>query len=217
MNSIGGIGGLIDIATPAGLPEHPADFGGTLHRYGTPSGPYLVVPVLGPSTARDAAGDLVDAVLVPQRYLLSATGQIVLGTGSGISARTEHGDGARRRCASSRSTTTRAAHRVLLQPRVRAAPATRPPGPSETFLSSADDERVEPVAFEHRRVLRAAQRQLRDRPAEVDVDHAPAGGRLAHAVVELHGLACGECTVVRTISVPAIEASVERISKRSYV
>jgi phospholipid-binding lipoprotein MlaA len=91
MNTIGGIGGLIDIATPAGLPEHQADFGGTLHHYGTPSGPYLIVPVLGPSTARDAVGDLVDGVLGPQRYLLSGASQIALGTGSGISARTEHG------------------------------------------------------------------------------------------------------------------------------
>jgi phospholipid-binding lipoprotein MlaA len=92
MNSIGGIGGLIDVATPAGLPEHAADFGGTLHRYGSPSGPYVVVPVLGPSTARDFTGDLVDSVLGPQRYLLSAGSQLVLGTSSGISARTEHGE-----------------------------------------------------------------------------------------------------------------------------
>ncbi len=92
MNTIGGIGGLIDIATPAGLPEHHADFGGTLHRYGTPSGPYLVVPVLGPSTARDAVGDAVDGILSPQRYLLSGAGQIVIGTGNGISARSEHGE-----------------------------------------------------------------------------------------------------------------------------
>ena len=90
MNTIGGIGGLIDVATPAGLPEHHADFGGTLHRYGTPSGPYLVVPVLGPSTARDVVGDAVDGVLAPQRYLLSGAGQIVIGTGSGISLRSEH-------------------------------------------------------------------------------------------------------------------------------
>jgi phospholipid-binding lipoprotein MlaA len=91
MNTIGGVGGLIDIATPAGLPEHQADFGGTLHSYGTPSGPYLVVPVMGPSTARDAVGDLVDGVLGPQRYLLSGASQIALGTSGGISARTEYG------------------------------------------------------------------------------------------------------------------------------
>jgi phospholipid-binding lipoprotein MlaA len=92
MNTVGGVGGLIDVATPAGLPEHRADFGGTLHRYGTPSGPYLVVPVMGPSTARDAVGDLVDAVVGPQRYLLSGASQLALGTGNGISSRTEHGE-----------------------------------------------------------------------------------------------------------------------------
>jgi len=92
MNTIGGVGGLIDIATPAGLPESHADFGGTLHHYGTPSGAYLVVPVLGPSTVRDAAGDVVDSLLSPQFYLLSGTGQIVIGTGDGISLRTEHSE-----------------------------------------------------------------------------------------------------------------------------
>jgi len=90
MNTIGGVGGLIDVATPAGLPESHADFGGTLHHYGTPSGAYLVVPVLGPSTVRDAAGDVVDGLLSPQFYLISGTGQIVIGTGDGISLRTEH-------------------------------------------------------------------------------------------------------------------------------
>jgi phospholipid-binding lipoprotein MlaA len=91
MNTTAGVVGIVDVATPGGLPERHADFGGTLHRYGTPSGPYLIVPVLGPSTARDAAGDLVDGLLGPQRYLLSGTGQIVIGTGNGISVRTEHG------------------------------------------------------------------------------------------------------------------------------
>ena len=92
MNTIGGVGGLIDIATPAGLPENHADFGGTLHRYGTPSGAYLVVPVLGPSTVRDATGDIVDRLFSPQFYLLSGTGQIVIGTGNGISERTARGE-----------------------------------------------------------------------------------------------------------------------------
>ena len=91
MNSTAGVVGIVDVATPGGLPERHTDFGGTLHRYGTPSGPYLIVPVLGPSTARDAVGDLVDGLLGPQRYLLSGAGQIVIGTGNGISVRTEHG------------------------------------------------------------------------------------------------------------------------------
>jgi len=92
MNTIGGVAGVIDIATPGGLPEDHADFGGTLHHYGTPSGPYLIVPIMGPSTARDAVGDLVDGLVGPQRYLLSGAGQLVIGTGNGISVRTAHGE-----------------------------------------------------------------------------------------------------------------------------
>ncbi len=92
MNTTAGIVGIVDVATPGGLPEHRADFGGTLHRYGTPSGPYLIVPILGPSTARDAFGDLVDGLVGPQRYLLSGAGQIVIGTGQGISVRNENGE-----------------------------------------------------------------------------------------------------------------------------
>ncbi|VWB27926.1 ABC transporter [Burkholderia pseudomultivorans] len=60
MNSVFGVGGLIDIATPAGLPKHHQDFGLTLARWGVPSGPYLVLPVFGPSTFRDGVGRAVD-------------------------------------------------------------------------------------------------------------------------------------------------------------
>ncbi|WP_431823917.1 MlaA family lipoprotein [Burkholderia sp. F1] len=60
MNSLFGVGGLIDIATPAGLPKHHQDFGLTLARWGVPSGPYLVLPVFGPSTFRDGVGRAVD-------------------------------------------------------------------------------------------------------------------------------------------------------------
>ncbi|OJA77949.1 ABC transporter [Burkholderia ubonensis] len=60
MNSLFGVGGLIDIATPAGLPKHHQDFGLTLARWGMPSGPYLVLPVFGPSTFRDGVGRAVD-------------------------------------------------------------------------------------------------------------------------------------------------------------
>jgi phospholipid-binding lipoprotein MlaA len=60
LNSTFGIGGLLDIATPAGLAKHDQDFGLTLGHYGVPSGPYLVLPLFGPSTFRDAAGFGVD-------------------------------------------------------------------------------------------------------------------------------------------------------------
>ncbi|CAN0645055.1 VacJ family lipoprotein [Burkholderia cepacia] len=60
MNSLFGVAGLIDIATPAGLPKHHQDFGLTMARWGVPSGPYLVLPVFGPSTFRDGVGRAVD-------------------------------------------------------------------------------------------------------------------------------------------------------------
>jgi phospholipid-binding lipoprotein MlaA len=55
VNSTFGILGVLDIATPAGLRKHNEDFGQTLGYWGVPRGPYLMLPLLGPSTVRDAA------------------------------------------------------------------------------------------------------------------------------------------------------------------
>lgn len=60
VNSTFGLGGLLDIGTPVGLPKHAEDFGQTLGRWGVHSGPYLVLPILGPSTLRDALATPVD-------------------------------------------------------------------------------------------------------------------------------------------------------------
>lgn len=56
INSTLGIGGLADHATKMGLPQVRKDFGQTFATWGIGSGPYLVLPILGPSTLRDAAG-----------------------------------------------------------------------------------------------------------------------------------------------------------------
>lgn len=93
LNSTVGLAGIFDVATPLGLETDPTDFGGTLYRYGTPAGPYLVLPLFGPTTARDTFGDFVDGSVMPQRYLLSTTFQIILTTGNGITARAEATDG----------------------------------------------------------------------------------------------------------------------------
>lgn len=69
INTVFGVGGLFDVATIAKLPKHTADFGITMGRYGVPSGPYLVLPLLGPSTLRDAAGLGVDYVGNPLTYV----------------------------------------------------------------------------------------------------------------------------------------------------
>ena len=60
VNTVLGIGGLFDIASEAGVERHKQDFGLTMARWGVPSGPYLVLPLLGPSNVRDTAGFVVD-------------------------------------------------------------------------------------------------------------------------------------------------------------
>ena len=59
-NSTFGIAGVFDFASDLGLPKHNEDFGQTLGRWGIESGPYVVVPFLGPSTFRDGFGLLFD-------------------------------------------------------------------------------------------------------------------------------------------------------------
>jgi phospholipid-binding lipoprotein MlaA len=54
-----------------GLKESPEDFGQTLAVYGVSSGPYVVLPFLGPSTVRDTVGLAVDSAMNPMNYLLS--------------------------------------------------------------------------------------------------------------------------------------------------
>lgn len=65
VNSLVGAGGLLDPATEFGLPREGTDFGITLGTYGVGEGPYLVLPLLGPSTARDLGGFAVDRALSP--------------------------------------------------------------------------------------------------------------------------------------------------------
>jgi len=55
-NTAFGLGGLLDIASEMGIDKTRLDFGQTLGRWGVPSGPYLVLPIFGPSSMRDAAG-----------------------------------------------------------------------------------------------------------------------------------------------------------------
>jgi phospholipid-binding lipoprotein MlaA len=69
VNTLFGLGGLFDVATPAGLDPHEADFGQTLGKWGMHSGPYVMLPLLGPSTVRDSAGLLVDQYTTPYTYI----------------------------------------------------------------------------------------------------------------------------------------------------
>ena len=69
VNTIVGIGGLFDPASHWGMEKHDEDFGLTLARWGVHSGPYLMLPVLGPSTVRDAPGRIADRFVTPTTYL----------------------------------------------------------------------------------------------------------------------------------------------------
>jgi len=90
INTTAGVVGLFDVADRIGLEGHHADFGQTLALVGVPSGPYLMLPVIGPTTARDGVGSLVDFLFEPTTYILTPGAQLVFasirGTGTGLSA-----------------------------------------------------------------------------------------------------------------------------------
>ncbi len=69
MNSTFGIFGLVDVATELGIPKHDEDFGQTLGKWGIGPGPYLVLPLFGPTTTRDALGSIPDGYLNPANYI----------------------------------------------------------------------------------------------------------------------------------------------------
>jgi len=73
-NSTVGVAGLFDVASGMGLPAQASDFGQTLYTWGLPSGPYLVVPLLGPTNPRDGIGMGVDGYADPFRFLAYTQG-----------------------------------------------------------------------------------------------------------------------------------------------
>lgn len=70
INTVIGVGGIFDPATAMGVGEKKTDFGETLHVWGVEEGAYMELPLLGPSTQRDALGSVVDLALDPMNYLL---------------------------------------------------------------------------------------------------------------------------------------------------
>lgn len=86
INTTVGVAGLFDPASAIGIETHHTDFGETLAVWGIPSGSYVVIPLLGPSTARDTFGEIVDAVLHPTMWFLSPVQQVLLRTSDGLSA-----------------------------------------------------------------------------------------------------------------------------------
>ena len=78
INSSVGVLGIFDVAASLGYAAHDADFGETLGLWGLPAGPYLFLPVLGPSSPRDATGYGVDTALDPFLYVPRGYGLLTL-------------------------------------------------------------------------------------------------------------------------------------------
>lgn len=71
VNTTIGVGGMFDVASRAGIPYHSNDLGVTLATWGVGEGPYLMLPVLGPSNPRDLAGMIGDSFADPGDYVAS--------------------------------------------------------------------------------------------------------------------------------------------------
>lgn len=90
MNTVFGLGGLLDPATEMGLEDRSTDFGETLYVWGVPEGVYGELPVVGPVTERHAAGKIVDLFTNPLRIVLEgpqASAQTAANVASGFGTR----------------------------------------------------------------------------------------------------------------------------------
>ncbi|MGD9537884.1 MAG: VacJ family lipoprotein [Alphaproteobacteria bacterium] len=92
INSTFGVLGLFDVAEDMNLPRHKADFGQTLHSWGIGDGIYLVLPLFGPTTLRDAVGIGVDFFIDPRQLVLEGDTALALNIGEAIARRAEYFD-----------------------------------------------------------------------------------------------------------------------------
>jgi phospholipid-binding lipoprotein MlaA len=88
INSTVGVAGFFDVAKMIDLPKHNEDFGQTLGFWGIPSGPYLVLPFMGPSSPREAVGSVGDALLNPLTYTFVFAGGGVAASAINAGAKT---------------------------------------------------------------------------------------------------------------------------------
>lgn len=90
INSTVGIGGLFDVASKIGIESAREDLGQTLGAWGLNSGPYLVLPILGPSSLRDSPGVFVDPFFSPMTHAeLNLTQRSAVSLTSGLQTRAD--------------------------------------------------------------------------------------------------------------------------------
>ena len=90
INSTLGLAGMFDLQPIGGPPRKPSDFGMTLYRWGASSGPYLMIPILGPSDVRDFGGTVVDGFVNPISWAMPFYGNIARGTVNGLDLRAQN-------------------------------------------------------------------------------------------------------------------------------
>jgi phospholipid-binding lipoprotein MlaA len=93
VNTTVGAGGIFDVAKKWGLPPHSADFGQTLAVWGVGEGPFVELPLLGPSNPRDAVGTVVDMAMNPLTYVGGAPAtyaSVAAGSAGAVDTRAQH-------------------------------------------------------------------------------------------------------------------------------
>jgi phospholipid-binding lipoprotein MlaA len=89
VNTTVGVGGLFDPASRIGLEKHDRDFGQTLGKWGLPTGPYLMLPLFGPSDVRDAAGLVPDRFMTVDNYINNTGVQVGLTAATVVDRRSQ--------------------------------------------------------------------------------------------------------------------------------
>ena len=93
VNSTVGVAGIFDVASQLGLPPHKADFGQTLAVWGVGEGPFVELPLLGPSNARDTVGTAIDMALNPLTFVGGAPATyagVATGSANVVDVRSQH-------------------------------------------------------------------------------------------------------------------------------
>jgi len=93
VNSTVGVAGIFDVASQLGLPPHKTDFGQTLAVWGVGEGPFVELPLLGPSNARDTVGTAVDMALNPLTFVGGAPATyagVATGSANVVDTRSQH-------------------------------------------------------------------------------------------------------------------------------
>ena len=202
-NSTIGVLGLVDVATKLGLPHHNNEFGVTLGRYGVHPGPYIYLPLGGPSTVRDLVGTGIDLLIDPFHWITFVSQAEINGTRlvvGGLDTR-EYVEAQLNSLLSDATDPYATLRSVYLQNKQSeidgtGAPADLPsfdePAPAAAAPSAANlfpDAGSEiPVDAQQKAVEDAAALQLMSRPygvAGADLDRAAALGRTLGGVRDL--------------------------------